>query len=75
MPNVTLAIDEDLLARGREYAKQRDMSLNALVRELLDRTTRHNENWLEDMFALADQHPIDSGGVTWNREELYNRGR
>jgi hypothetical protein len=75
MPNVTLALDEELLTRGREYAKEHDMSFNALMRELLDQTTRQNGDWLEDIFALADQHPINSGGATWTREELYDRGR
>jgi hypothetical protein len=35
MPNVTISFDEDLLAKGRLYARKHKMSLNALLRKLL----------------------------------------
>ena len=35
--NVTLAMDEQLIERGHEYARRRGMSFNALIREQLQR--------------------------------------
>jgi hypothetical protein len=75
MKNITLAIDEDLLYLGREYAKKNNTSFNALVRELVARTVQPGtEDWLEDTFALADGANISSKGRRWTREELYDRG-
>jgi hypothetical protein len=75
MKNITLAIDEDLLNRGREYAKKNNTSFNALVRELVTRTVKPGTtDWLEDTFALADRANISSKGKKWTREELYDRG-
>lgn len=36
MKNITLSIDDKTLAAGREYARKRNTSLNALVRVLLE---------------------------------------
>lgn len=38
--NITLAIDEDLLDRARVLAAMRRTSVNAMVREFLDREVR-----------------------------------
>ncbi|MBQ3801633.1 MAG: hypothetical protein II837_15225 [Treponema sp.] len=29
------------------------------------------KDWVDDLFALMDAHPIDSNGQKWTREELY----
>ena len=72
MKNITLSIDEDLLNAGREYAKNHNISFNALVRKLIEQTvTTTNGNWLDDTFALMDAMSVTSGDETWTREELY----
>ena len=72
MPNITLAIDEKLLKDGREYAKKNGVSFNSLVRSLIEReVTPVESGGLEEFFALADEMNINSGGITWTREELY----
>lgn len=43
MKNVTLSADEDLIERGREYARNRKSTLNALFRE-----------WLSTLVAQQD---------------------
>ena len=40
MKNLTLAVDERLIEDGRKYAREHHTSLNALLRELLERVVR-----------------------------------
>ena len=73
MPNITLSIPEQLLKEGRDYAKQNNTSLNALVRDLLSKAFRKNKSGcMKDLFALADRHPVSSKGKRWKREDLYD---
>ncbi len=71
MTNVTLAFDDELLERGREYARKQNLSFNALVRQLVDQRTRPGDDWLDDVFSFADELTIDSRGERWSRDELY----
>jgi hypothetical protein len=76
MRNITLAIDEQTLTMGREYARERNISFNALVRELIEKTVKPApSNWLEETFRLADEAHASSEGRTWTREEIYDRGK
>lgn len=74
MKNVTLAIDDQTLEAGREYARQHGTTLNNLVRELLTRHAGPNRAAsVDEMFRLMDAHPGDSKGRRWQREDLYAR--
>jgi hypothetical protein len=73
MKNITLAIDEDILERGREYAKRHHTSLNGLVRDLLERTVKPRKDWLEETFRLADEAHGNSEGRIWTKEEINDR--
>lgn len=74
MPNITLAIDEEILAAGRAYADRHHTTLNALVRDLLARTvTRDRAASVEEMFRLMDEAPGHSGGRRWTRADLHVR--
>ena len=73
MPNVTISMNEELLNAGREYAKRHNISLNALIRKLLERTVkRSSKDWLDECFQKMDRASGDSKGVKWQREELYD---
>lgn len=71
MANVTLSIPDDLLKRGRSYAKARGTSLNALVRELLDDTVSNPESAVDSMIERLKQSAGDSKGEKIHREELH----
>ena len=74
MPNVTISFEEKLLARARQYARKHNLSLNALLRKLLQETVEpETTDWLEHCFSLMDQATGDSRGQKWQREELYER--
>jgi hypothetical protein len=72
MKNITLAIDEQMLSMGREYAKKQNISFNVLVRRLLEQTvTSNSTQWLDDTFTLMDKAHVSSHGKKWTREELH----
>ncbi len=73
MSNITLSINDSLLKACREYAGKQGMSLNALVRSLLERTVEQSQDdWLESCFHKMDEANGNSEGKTWRREELYD---
>jgi plasmid stability protein len=71
MKNITLAIDEQLLKKGREYAQSHGVSLNALIRDLLRQTVDSPRNWVDDTFAQMDKLEADSHGRRWRRNDLH----
>ena len=74
MKNITLALDEETLDAGREYAQRHQTTLNALVRELLVKTVLADKKAaVGEMFRLMDAYPGNSHGQPWNREDLYAR--
>ena len=75
--NITLSIEEEVVKRARKLAKQRGMSLNEYIRAYLKRMT--DPMTPEEVIALLDQslrdHPGDSRGETWTRDEIHDRTR
>ncbi len=77
MKNITLAVDEQVLATVRAYAARNNTTVNALVRAHLERIARQ-----EDKSAQARQRLVELsrasngrlGGWQWNRDEIYERG-
>jgi len=73
MPNITISLDENLLKAGRQYAKKHNTSVNALIRKLLEQTIQvQSKDWLEECFKLMDQAEVNSQGMRWKREDLYD---
>jgi hypothetical protein len=78
MKNITLALDEKVLLRARKVAAQRGESLNALIRNFLERLCgvesgnvhKEMESWLEDTFKLADK-TVKPKNIKWTRDELH----
>ncbi len=74
MKNVTLALDDETLNAGRAYAQRHQTTLNALIRELLEKTVLSDrEASIREMFRLMDAYPGNSRGQHWTREELHER--
>ncbi|HSP07181.1 MAG TPA: DUF6364 family protein [Acidobacteriota bacterium] len=72
MPNVTLAIDEDTLRRARRYAKEHNLSVNAMIRLMLKQKIEKSPvNWLEECFETMDRARAKAPG-RWKREDLYD---
>jgi hypothetical protein len=75
--NLTLAIDEDLLRRARIKALEDGTSVNALVREQLERYAGESEAAAGLKAFLRETERTNAGsgpgGRTWTREDLYER--
>ena len=73
MPNITISFNENLLKEGRKYARDHNISLNGLLRMLLERTVEHSaKDWLDECFQLMEQANGNSRGAQWKREDLYD---
>jgi hypothetical protein len=71
MANLTLSIDDELLNRGRSYARARGTSLNSLVRKLLVDAISTPDATVDSMVERLRQSSGDSKGVKFTREELH----
>lgn len=76
--NLTLTVDEDLLRRARIRAVTEGTSINAVVREHLERYAGASPaaRAIDALLSLSDATEAGSGpsGRSWTREELYDRG-
>ena len=72
--NITLSIDEQVVAEARRIATVRGTSLNQLVRDYLEDLTRHNDmqSVLDELDAMWSESTGRSQGP-WTREELHER--
>jgi hypothetical protein len=74
MKNITLALDEKTINAGRDYAQRHNITLNALVRDLLEKTVLADRTvTVQEMFRLMDAYPGNSQKQRWSREDLYDR--
>lgn len=73
--NVTLSIDAGLVERARELARQQGKSLNAVIRELLERFagTQSAADTADALLGLMRKHGGHSGGKKITREDAYRR--
>ncbi len=76
MGNLTLSIDESVIAEARRRASVLGKSVNQLVREYLEEFAGKRERAAEaDHFLkLTSRAPGKSRGWRWNREEIHERG-
>ena len=70
MRNVTLAMDEELIEKGRECARSRGMPFDALIRERLHELVDHPSDWTEEAFRAMEEAAGGSGGRRWPRDHL-----
>ena len=72
--NVTLSIDNRVVAAARRIAATRGTSLNQLIRDYLEQLTRVNEveTALDQLDALWVENVYRSSGP-WTREQLHKR--
>lgn len=76
MKNITLAIEDEVLAEVRKYAAANNTTVNALVRDYLGGLARfesHSKKAREELLKLAEESTFDLGAWKWSREELYDR--
>lgn len=76
MKNITLSVDDDVLAAVRLHAAERNSSVNALVREYLTGVAAHRDRARlarARLRRLSKQSEGRLGRKTWTREDLHER--
>jgi uncharacterized protein DUF6364 len=76
MKNITLSVDDDVLAAVRRYSAEHNSSVNALVREYLTSLARHQDRARRArarLLELSSQSQGRLGKKTWTREDLHER--
>jgi hypothetical protein len=73
--NLTLAIDDQLVARAREKAAVMGKSLNQLIRDYLEQLGGRGdpERTIRELRRLSGKSSGSSRGKRWTREELHER--
>ena len=79
MKNITVSIDDETYRQARIMAAERELSVSALVRELLQKlATKPDDDWAASSARLLDilkQTRGFSMADRLTREEMYVRGR
>ncbi|MDX2265106.1 MAG: DUF6364 family protein [Hyphomicrobiales bacterium] len=77
MKNVTLAIEEEVLAAARVYAAKHNTTVNGLVRDYLKRLATQEDraaNARKRLVELSERSQARlPDGWNFNREEIYDR--
>jgi len=76
MKNITLSIDEDVLAAVRRHAVEHNSTVNALVREYLTNLAAHHDRARRARIRLRQLSAKSQGKLgrkTWSREDLHDR--
>ena len=72
--NVTLSLNDRVVAEARRIAQARGTSLNQMIRDYLQQLTGADD--IEAVIAELSQHWADENyrsKSTWTREELHER--
>jgi len=76
MKNVTIALDEVTLREARRIAAERSTSLNALIRDFLERLNQresHSRTARRRIAELCRNSKAEVGERRWTRDELHDR--
>ena len=75
MTNLTLTIDETLLRKARIKALERGTSVNAMVREFIEKTVAEDAPELtraEQFMRIIEQSKFAANAPRMTREEMYD---
>lgn len=76
MKNITLSIDDEVLAKVRRYAVDQNTTVNALVRAEFERIARQEDRVkraMRELREMSDRANAETGSVTWTREDVHER--
>ncbi|HKD12091.1 MAG TPA: CopG family transcriptional regulator [Thermoanaerobaculia bacterium] len=80
MQNLRLSLPSSLLRKIKKLALEKDKSVSALLRGLMEEAIRREESydraykhWREDMKSIRDLGT--HGRISWTRDELHERRR
>jgi hypothetical protein len=76
MKNITLSVDENVLAAVRRHAAEKNCTVNGLVRDYLTNLAAHEDRAKRArarLRQLSTQAQGRLGKKTWSREDLHDR--
>ncbi len=76
MANLTIVIDDEMLKRARIKALEEGTSVNALLRDYLERYTGTRARQAQaaaEFLRLAKTSGAERGDKQWTRDDLYER--
>jgi plasmid stability protein len=76
MKNITLSVDDDVLAAVRRHAAEHNSTVNAMVREFLTNVAAHEDRAKQARAKLRELSKKSQGQLgrkTWSRDELHDR--
>jgi hypothetical protein len=78
MKNITLAVDDEVLAAVRKLAAERNTTVNGLVRDYLASLAEQvrkeaGARARKELVRLSEESTAGMAGWKWNREDLYDR--
>jgi hypothetical protein len=76
MKNITLSVDENVLAAVRRHAAERNSTVNGLVREYLNTLAAHEDRAKRARARLRQLSARSQGRLgrkSWTREDLHDR--
>jgi len=74
MKNITLSVDEKVLAAVRRVAADNDTTVNAIVREHLNQLAEHADRAAlarKRIRELSENSEARIGSAQWSRDELH----
>lgn len=72
MPNLTLAISEELLKKARQYAAEQNTSVNRLISAYLEELVEKHNRLDEAADELLKLNETYNGSMeSWSRNDLY----
>ncbi len=76
--NITLALPRDLVRRLKVVAAERDTSISALLRDLLEELVARDDDydrvWGREIEVMERGLNLGTGGrITWTRDEVHER--
>ena len=76
MKNITLSVDDEVLAAVRRHAAERNSTVNAMVRDYLTNLAQQQDRARRArarLRRLSKQSQGRLGTKTWSREDLHDR--
>jgi hypothetical protein len=76
MKNITLSVDEKVLAIVRRHAAEQNSTVNALVRDYLTNLAAHQDRATRARARLRELSLRSQGRLgkkSWTRDDLYDR--
>jgi len=76
--NITLSLPREVLKKGKMLAAERGISLNELVRKLIQSNTENEEEYRisadrQIKMMKKGVHLGTKGKISWKRDQLYER--